>query len=58
MLIALSVSCVLSCGASVGSASAYQSVDCGIESRLRLIFFTMRKYPGAWRASCFQYCLN
>ena len=38
VLVALSVSCYLSYDGSVGSASAYQSVDSGFESRLRLIF--------------------
>ena len=32
------VSCYLRNDGSVGSASAYQSVESGIESRLRLIF--------------------
>ena len=39
MLVALSASCYLSYYGSVGSESAYQSVDSGIQSRLRLIVF-------------------
>ena len=40
--ILLPVSCWLRYGGSVRSASAYQSVDSGFESRLRLIFLTRR----------------
>ena len=40
------VSCYLSYDGSVGSSFAYQSVDSGFESHLRLIFFEAGKYPG------------
>ena len=43
MLVFLSVSNYLSYDGSVGSASAYQSVDSGFGSRLSLIFLTRRK---------------
>ena len=43
MLVAFSVSCYLSYDDTIESASAYLSVNCGFESRSRLIFLTRRK---------------
>ena len=51
------ISCYLRHDCSVCSASAYQSVDSGFESRLRLIFLTRRKIFRCLAGVLFQHRL-
>ena len=45
MLVAFSANCFLSYDGSVGSASAYQSVESGFDSRLRIFFDKAENIP-------------